>query len=247
MSTSVKIIITAIIMALGVAGFNEADEACNELFKCGYSTITTSVGNSYSIKATDEDSDNIPEVVIKLLSEPSEEWYEAYDTIINNGPTVENVLIEEPPEDIWSIPVDIDENDVRLIANVIYGEARGIANTRDKAAVAWCILNRVDSTMHDFKKVNTIYEVITQPSQFDGYNYNNPTTEEFMDLARDVIHRWKLEKMGYEDVGRVLPKDYYWFLGDHHFNYFTNIWCKGNVEKAKANAYNWALGSPYEE
>lgn len=42
----------------------------------------------------------------------------------------------------------------------------------EMAAVAWCILNRVDSTETFFP--DTIVEVVTQDSQFHGYSESNP-------------------------------------------------------------------------
>ena len=38
-----------------------------------------------------------------------------------------------------------NEADVEMLAKTIWGEARGVESITEKAAVAWCILNRVDA------------------------------------------------------------------------------------------------------
>ena len=58
------------------------------------------------------------------------------------------------------------DKDVEILAKLIWGEARGISSTTEKAAVAWCALNRVDSTAYP----DTVEEVVTQRYQFAGYN-----------------------------------------------------------------------------
>lgn len=125
--------------------------------------------------------------------------------------------------------------DVEMLAKLIWGEARGIPSTTEKAAVVWCVLNRVDSP----KYPDTVTEVVTQNHQFVGYKASNPATEEFMEIARDVLVRWHSEKNGTSDVGRVLPKDYLYFTGDGARNYFTAEWSSSAAE------YGWTLPSPY--
>ena len=95
------------------------------------------------------------------------------------------------------------------IAKTVYGEALITHSDMEMAAVAWCILNRVDSTEAFFP--DTIMEVVTQDSQFHGYSESNPVDPHIEWLVRDVLNRWTLEKAGAEDVGRVLPKDYLYF------------------------------------
>ena len=56
------------------------------------------------------------------------------------------------------------EHDVELLAKTLYGEARGIPSVDEKAAVIWCILNRVD----DHRWPDSIEGVVTQPGQFAG-------------------------------------------------------------------------------
>ena len=59
--------------------------------------------------------------------------------------------------------------------------------------------------------------------------------------------RWKLEKLGCNNVGRVIPNTYKYFMGDCiATNYFTSDYHKGSLEFAINNAWTWELPSPYE-
>lgn len=127
----------------------------------------------------------------------------------------------------------LDPYEIELIGRTIWGEAEGVESTTEQAAVAWCILNRVDA------RGQTIEEVVTAPHQFQGfYRVTGEVPEHFLQLAEDVLLRWRMEKIGMEDVGRVLPEGYLYFMGDGTRNYFTQEW--------KATDYwDWSLKSPY--
>lgn len=64
-------------------------------------------------------------------------------------------IIEEPKK--WT------EEEVIVLAKMLWGEARGIPSDTEKAACIWCVLNRVDNGM------GSIVEVVTAPYQFVGY------------------------------------------------------------------------------
>ena len=125
-----------------------------------------------------------------------------------------------------------DEEDCALIAQCVWGEARGCDRTQ-QAAVVWCILNRVDAGYGDIRTV------ITAPHQFTGWRKSNPVEPELYGLAEDTWNRWMLEKHGVES-GRVLPKEYLWFSGDGRVNHFRDAY-KGGTR------WDWSLESPYEE
>jgi hypothetical protein len=124
--------------------------------------------------------------------------------------------------------------DIDMIAKVIYREARGVPGKDAKAAVAWCILNRVD----DARWSNTIRGVITQKHQF-AWRARTPVTADLRAIAEDVFIRWQMEKAGIEDVGRVLPCEYVFFAGRGGKNYFRTEYRGGK---------QWDLSavSPYE-
>lgn len=124
---------------------------------------------------------------------------------------------------------------IKYIAQCLYGECRG-AVPMHKAAVVWCILNRVDSFNGEGEQA--IIGTITAKSQFTGWHSWNPVWESLEEVAIDVLGRWELEKLGETDVGRVLPKEYKWFLGYGGVNHFRNAYKNGKE-------WDWSLPNPY--
>lgn len=51
------------------------------------------------------------------------------------------------------------ERDVEMLAKTIWAEARGVPSDAEKAAVAWCALNRLDAGTYG----ETLAEVLTTP------------------------------------------------------------------------------------
>ena len=144
---------------------------------------------------------------------------------------VEPYEVDEP--DVVEYDNPIDPRALELVARAIWGEAEGVQSKAEQAAVAWCIFNRVDATGQ------TIEEVVTAPNQFHGlYRVEGDVPEYFIQLAEDVMLRWRMEQVGHEDVGRVLPKDYLYFIGDGSRNHFSKEW-KGS------DYWDWTLESPY--
>ena len=127
------------------------------------------------------------------------------------------------------------EDDIDLLAKLIYVEARGVGSVTEQAAVAWCVLNRVDSSRFP----NSISAVIKQPHQFASTD-GAPVTERFKAIAADVVMRWQLERLGIGESGRVLPKNYLFFAGRDGHNWFRTEYRGGGY-------WDWTMGSPYEE
>lgn len=125
-----------------------------------------------------------------------------------------------------------DPYEVELIGRTIWGEAGGVKSEAERAAVAWCILNRVDAYQQ------SIEEVVTAPMQFQGYRPTGDCPEQHLELAADVLKRWHAEKNGAEEVGRTLPAEYLYFLGDGERNHFS-------IEFLSAETWGWSLESPY--
>lgn len=157
----------------------------------------------------------------------------------NPAPAMEAIpLVYKTESDTQTQNFTPDEAEVEMLAKTIWGEARGVKSTTEKAAVAWCILNRVDS--EGYACGGDIEHVLTFPGQFVGYNEDNPLTDECKKIAADVLTRWAAEKAGVKGAGRVLPKQYIYFTGDGEHNYFTDEWKGGNT-------WDWSLPSPYED
>lgn len=128
-------------------------------------------------------------------------------------------------------------SDIEALAKMLWGEARGIKSDTEKAACCWVVLNRVD----DKRWPNSVEKVLSQKYQFGGYDSENPVDEELYSLAEDVYYRWLAEKEGEEDVGRVIPNDYYFWCGDRkcQHNWFWQIFDVRDY-------YTWWMESPYE-
>jgi hypothetical protein len=143
--------------------------------------------------------------------------------------------IEEMAEPIRPFYVEdyATEEEIEMIAKVLYREARGVKDKDQIAAVAWCILNRVDHPNHP----NTIKEVIIQPEQF-AWVEDTPVEDWLLELANDVVYRWCLEKEGQENVGRTLPKGYCFFIGDGTYNHFRQ-----NFNSKQT--WNWSYPQQY--
>lgn len=128
-----------------------------------------------------------------------------------------------------------EEDPAEYLAKTIYGEARGCSTT-EQAAVVWCVLNRVDDESGLWP--DDIVAVVTQPSQFHGYDPDHPVVPEFLALAEDVLARWEIEDTCVGDVGRVLPQEYTYFSGDGRHNYFRTEYTGGET-------WGWTAESPY--
>lgn len=148
------------------------------------------------------------------------------------------VTYSSPPVEIQST-VDYSSlypptnEELEILAKILYREARGVTDRAQQAAVVWCILNRVD----DGYWGDTIEQVATYPNAF-AWVPDTPVEEELMLLVSDVCERWNLEKSGVENVGRTLPRDYLYFTGDGERNNFTREWRGSEI-------WDWSLPSPY--
>ena len=129
-----------------------------------------------------------------------------------------------------------DEAEVEMLARLIWGEARGVPSDMHKAAVVWCVLNRVD----DPRFPDTVLEVVAAPYQFAGYSADYPVLPELATLAADVLIRYHAERDGGTNVGRVLPVEYLYFTGDGRNNHFTIGW-------KDAETWDWCLQNPYND
>ena len=123
------------------------------------------------------------------------------------------VALPEPEYEIY-----FTDADIIACAKLLWGEARGC--TKDnQAKCVWVVCNRVD----DPRFPDTITGVITQPSQFHGYEPSYPVSDELYTVALDVLTRWSMEKQGAEIV-RELPSTYLYFTGDGMQNRFREAY-----------------------
>lgn len=151
-------------------------------------------------------------------------------------------IVEIPSEPIVEVRYATEEeekqrdwNEIEYLAKTVWGEARGCNNTQ-KAAVVWCILNRVDNDQFP----NDIISVITAPNQFEGYRSSNPVEDDIVELVKDVLDRYELEQKAVGDIGRVLPKDYLFFRSS---GTGINVFRQGFKS---TEIWDWKDGTPYD-
>ena len=131
-----------------------------------------------------------------------------------SGLKVQQIVALPEPE----YEIDFTDADIIACAKLLWGEARGC--TKDnQAKCVWVVCNRVD----DPRFPDTITGVITQPSQFHGYDPSYPVSDELYTVALDVLTRWSMEKQGAEIV-RELPSTYLYFTGDGMQNRFREAY-----------------------
>lgn len=183
---------------------------------------------SIPVEITSRKAVNISgEIDVNLCKEPVE--FEG--KIIYPSFTREEVVKEE---------INIEEKykkEIIYISKTVWGEARGCSKV-EQAAIVWCILNRVDSSIRYMP--DDIIGVVTQKNQFLGYSKSFPVTKEIRELVIDVLSRWEREKAGEKNVGRILPPEYMWFYGDGWHNHFRDSYRGGN-------RWDWSLDNPYED
>ena len=108
-----------------------------------------------------------------------------------------------------------DPADMRRLAQMVWGEARGVELRVEQEAVIWCVFNRID----DPRFPDTIAEVCTH-SQFHGYDPDNPVEPEFYYMALRVWNEWNRLHLGDPTAVRTLPVEYVYFHGDGERNWF---------------------------
>lgn len=152
-------------------------------------------------------------------------------------PVVEPMVIRERAVEIPKLYTD---RDAKALAKMVWGEARGVVELDDAtsecqmAATVWTVLNRYDAGFED-----SIFDVVTAPHQFYGYNKSHPVNDDILKLVYDVLDRWNAEKHGVKNVGRVLPAEYLWFHGDGDNNWFRDEF------RGASGYWDWSLGDPY--
>lgn len=169
-------------------------------------------------------------ILLVLLAGCAEGQEPAVESTQAAAPAVTELAAQEPVPGVGAEP-----DPAEYLAKTVWGEARG-CSTAEQAAVVWCVLNRVDSESFP----DDIISVVTQPSQFAGYDPDNPVMPELLALAEDVLSRRSIEESCVGGVGRVLPAEYLFFTGDGQHNYFRTEYIGGQT-------WDWSLPDPYED
>lgn len=131
-------------------------------------------------------------------------------------------------------PNDDFNKTIEAMSKMGFGEAGGCSHT-EIAATFWNVLNRYDAGY-----AKSIFGVVTASGQYHGYKSYHPVRDDIHEVCIDVIARWVAEKEGAENVGRLLPSDYFWFFGDGKHNHYRNVY-KSSVR------WDWSLPTPYAD
>lgn len=135
---------------------------------------------------------------------------------------------------------EVKETKAEILAKIMRLEFGG-ADTSDPvwrmhtAAIAWCVLNRVDAGYGPLEKVSKA------PNQFT-YSFQTEVRDDLHAIATDVLIRWYLEKAeGYGTTGRILGSDDLYFWGDGHVNHYYS-----DYQNGRESEWDWSLPNPYD-
>ena len=201
------------------------------------SFVATSVANDAEYKAGDKTKQGLimKQVALACYSAPP---VEAELVVVSEPPEIkENDEaydgIEEESKEEETYITHYTEDDIVMLARLLYNECGGVDSVTEQACVVWTVLNRVDHGGI------SIAEAVKSPNQF-AYSSSAPVWDNLYWLAEDVLSRWNAEQNGDTSVGRVLPPDYRWFGGDGKHNHFRNAY-DGDYQ-----IWDYSLESPYE-
>ena len=153
------------------------------------------------------------------VSLPSPEYTSPDEIILSRGVAPQHtdsglVTYETFEEALERVKSNIPDELAEWAGRAIWGEAGGIQDEAQRAAVVWCACNRADAWDMEIGDVLTV-------DQFHGLAIRGEVPPQHMELARDVLARWTLEAEGWVDVGRALPERFLYFEGNGIVNLFS--------------------------
>lgn len=153
------------------------------------------------------EQDYVPSVSPML---PSTDESQNTESVSSNETEPELISIGEPV-------VKYTSDEVTLVCQTVYGEARGCSR-EEQMLVVWCICNRADSSGASIERV------VTAPRQFHGYNPEHPVTDEIRSAVLEVLDAWSQgqEALVYEPYATT--SEYLYFSGDGVHNWFREEW-----------------------
>ena len=125
--------------------------------------------------------------------------------------------VEEKP-----VHYQYTEDEIDMLAQLVLREAGGCSE-EEQRLIVWTVFQRVDSTDHDFRNMNTIADVVTAPYQF-AYDEAAPVKDDIRQMCEAELEKWA--KGGappvVEPYAPSLP--YLFFEGDGRHNWFRAEW-----------------------
>lgn len=129
----------------------------------------------------------------------------------------EDPAVYELQEQQQQIKTEREQN-LNAIAKVLYGYRYN--SEIDLEGIAWVIFNRVDNQA-EFKNFNTIYSVCNQPSQWMGYEEDNPVLENLYSIADKVLTKYE------SDGTRLFGREYLYFKWSSEYIVFRTTFIEG--------------------
>jgi hypothetical protein len=117
---------------------------------------------------------------------------------------------QEPPA-----PERYTDREIEMLARLVFGEA-SVCSPDEQRLIVWTVFQRVDDDTHP----DTIEEVITQPSQFKGYDAEHPIDEDIKALCITEITAWLDGAEPPTLAPYAISAPYYFFEGDGSHNWF---------------------------
>lgn len=100
------------------------------------------------------------------------------------------------------------ERDILSLAKALYGDCQNLVSREAKESIAWCLLNRYDTCRY-----SSIRALVTAPYEVLGYSDDNEVTEEYYNMARDILIKWHNEKETNElEESRTLSREYIYYV-----------------------------------
>lgn len=152
-----------------------------------------------------------------VVTEPfevPEEWFYVEEDVYYEEPVYEEYTEPEVTDTYVSDTSYVSESDFILLCNAVAHEAgSNWIDIYSKANVVEVIMNRVNSPLYP----NTVYEVLTQPYQFEGSgSYVNMSSYSY-EVTDSVIAAVNL----YFNEPYSFMNGYFSFYGDGYQNYFS--------------------------
>lgn len=131
--------------------------------------------------------------------------------------STEEYCVNRLPEETKVDPINVSDREMRMLCQVVWGEARGCSR-EEQMLVVWCICNRVDATGASFE------EVITAPYQFHGYSGEHPVTRDIYSTVKEVLVAYSKGQAALIWEPFSTDSDYLYFSGRDGHNYFRKEW-----------------------
>ena len=123
-------------------------------------------------------------VELQSVIADNEQKQRELDSLISDIAAIETEMFDTPQ----AVGVILTTRDLEATAKLVWGEGRGVSKL-EQSMIVWCLLNRVDAGY------GSVYECATDAEQFHGYDPNHPVNDDIVNLVKDVVARWQMEKV----------------------------------------------------